>query len=203
MKEARTAPGQDELKIQGNWRNFKSDGLAVHPDQCELAEQRNKAARLLWSLTTGKTAEPLSPILAENGRDYCGSRNSTTTTPRFTLTEEIPMGSNGAQPEGLGPSHHCYCQKAACASYRFMARWDRGRSTRRLKGMTADNLRRNIAANLEQQPKVGLPPPWVCAAAMLNLDYIFLILTGNPDMSKFLPARAADPIPPRQETCPL
>lgn len=40
MKEA-NGPA-DELKIQGNWRNFKSDGLAVHPDQCELAEQRNK-----------------------------------------------------------------------------------------------------------------------------------------------------------------
>ena len=33
---------EPEMMISGEWRNFKSDALAVHPDQCELAEARNK-----------------------------------------------------------------------------------------------------------------------------------------------------------------
>ncbi len=31
-----------EMMVSGEWRNFKSDALAVHPGQCELAEARNK-----------------------------------------------------------------------------------------------------------------------------------------------------------------
>lgn len=42
LEELRTGNGPDDLMISGEWRNFKSDALAVHPDQVELAEQRNK-----------------------------------------------------------------------------------------------------------------------------------------------------------------
>ena len=67
MKEA-NGPA-DRLKIQGNWRNFKSDGLAVHPDQCELAEQlEEQAARLLGHLRPGRRQSHYPRSCAERKR---------------------------------------------------------------------------------------------------------------------------------------
>ncbi len=34
--------GPVDLHIEAGWRNFKSDGLAVHPDQVDLATERNR-----------------------------------------------------------------------------------------------------------------------------------------------------------------
>lgn len=54
------ADREPELYIQGAWRNARSEGAAVHPDQCELAEARNKlhGVNVTYDRETGEAIFP-------------------------------------------------------------------------------------------------------------------------------------------------